>query len=232
MGATNALKALHRWSGKVPGASMIALTYMALVSKDKDDWPWYGNGQEAVAEFGLGRPNPDRTDLRAVQRALTPLLEVGAITVDRAGANRGDGNTVARYRLNIHERADEARRKWLETDAGKRRASRAKPGPRETTVSGQERREKVTQETTVSDARDDGNRRAKEEEDLEELKDQGISGSSTTASHPSRVGAHGEPSNVVPIASKRTQRASQSITEAALRREAARQAHLARKETS
>ncbi len=232
MGASNALKALHRWSGKVPGASMIVLTYMALVSKDKDDWPWYGNGQEAVAEFGLGRPNPDRTDLRAVQRALTPLLEVGAITVDRAGANRGDGNTVARYRLNIHESADEERRKWLETDAGKRRSFRAKPGPRETTVSGQERRRFLTQETTVSDARDARNRRAKETEETEDLEDQGISGSSETASHPSRAPAHSEPSNVVPIATKRTRRAEQTIAESTARREAARRASRATKEAT
>ncbi len=229
MGATNALLALKRWSGKVPGASMLALTYMALVSKDKDDWPWYGNGQEAIAEFGLGRPNPDRTDLRAVQRAIGPLLAAGAITVDRAGANRGDGNTLARYRLNIHEKADEEHRKWTETDAGKRRASKPVDSPRETTVSGQDAREKVTQETTVSDARDARNRRTKETEETEELEDQGISGSSTTTSHPSRA----ESAAVIPLDPlRRTSRAAQTMAAASANRRAAEAAHRARKETS
>lgn len=231
MGAQNALSALRRWSGKVPGASMVALIYMALVSKDKDDWPWYGGGQEAIAEFGLGRYNPDRTDLRAVQRALGPLFDASALTVDRAGANRSDGNTVARYRLNIHERADQERLKWLETHAEKRRASTGSNDQRRTTVSGQDGREKVTQRTTVSDATDARNRRTKEEEEEEELEDQGISGSSTTTSPASRASGPDE-TNVIKLSARRTRRADETLAAARLSRAAARAAHQAAKETS
>src|SRR4051812_14821525 len=81
VGASNALAAFHRWAGKIPGTSMQVLTYMALVSKDKDDWPWYGQGQESLAQFALGRDNPGRADVRAVSRAMQPLLDAGAVTV-------------------------------------------------------------------------------------------------------------------------------------------------------
>jgi hypothetical protein len=199
MGASNALAAFRRWAGKVPGASMLLLTYMSLVSKDKDDWPWFGQGQEALAEFALGRKNPDRADIRAVSRAMQPLLDAGAVTVDRASAARADGNTTARYRLNISDQADEERRKWEETHDGKRRTSRPAKDPQRTTVSGHDVRRKVTQRTTVSDATYDGNRRTKEEEDQEELEDQGIRVLPTTASHPPRVIAPSEPAPVIAL---------------------------------
>jgi hypothetical protein len=187
MGASNALAAFRRWAGKVPGASMVLLTYMALVSKDKDEWPWYGQGQEALAEFALGRENPDRTDVRAVSRAMQPLLDAGAVTVDRAAAARTGGNSTARYRLNITDGADEERRKWEETHDEKRRTSKPARDPQRTTVSGHDVRRKTTQRATVSDATYDGNRRTKEEEDQEELEDQGINGDVQTAVRPLRA---------------------------------------------
>jgi hypothetical protein len=187
MGASNALAAFRRWAGKVPGASMMLLTYMSLVSKDMDDWPWYGQGQEALAEFALGRENPDRADLRAVSRAMQPLLDAGAVTVDRGSAARADGNTTARYRLNISDRADSERQKWEETHDGKRRTSKPAKDPQRTTVSGNDVRRKVTQRTTVSDATYDGNRRTKEEEDQEERENQGISVDLQTTSRPLRA---------------------------------------------
>jgi hypothetical protein len=166
MGARNAVAAYQRWAGRVPGNSMQVLVYMALVAKDSDDWPWYGQGQAALAEMAIGRENPDRSDLRAVSRAMQPLLDAGAVTVDRAGAARGDGGTTARYRLNLHERADAERRKWEETHDGKRRTSDARRGPRHTTKTGNDIRRFPTQHTTVSDATYDGNRRTKEKEKI------------------------------------------------------------------
>jgi hypothetical protein len=199
MGATNAIAAYRRYAGKVPGLSLAVLVYMALVSKDKDPWPWFTLGQHAIAEFALGRPDPNAADLRAVQRAISPLIDAEAITVDRAGAARSDGNTTARYRLNLHEEADRARHEWLDTPDGKRRMSNPHKARRDPTVSDGETRRKVTRDPTVSDERPDGNRRAKEtrgdmrsekteEEDLSE-----------TASHPLRAKTPSEPAPVIPL---------------------------------
>lgn len=233
MGATNALAAYRRWAGRVPATSMILLTYMSLVSKDKDDWPWYGQGQEALAEFALGRENPDRADLRAVSRAMQPLLDAGAVTVDRAAAARNEGNSTARYRLNITDRADGERRKWEETHDGKRRTSTPVGDPQRTTESGHDVRRFSTQRTTESGTTYDGNRRTKEEEDQEEQEDQGISGSSTTASHPSRAHAPDEPlpENVIPIERpppRQGRLATENLAGAAARVAARKAAHQAR----
>jgi hypothetical protein len=102
MGASNALAAYTAWAGKVPPMSMQLLTYMALVSKDIDAQPWFGMGHAALAEHALGRPAPIKTaDIRAVERAMKPLLEAGAVATDRRAAVRADGANTARYRLRL-----------------------------------------------------------------------------------------------------------------------------------
>lgn len=89
------------YAGRVPPLSMQCLIYMALVSMDGDDQPWFGMGHEALAELALGRPKPiTESDLRAVRRAIEPLL-AEAIEADRRPANRGDGPSTVRYRLNL-----------------------------------------------------------------------------------------------------------------------------------
>lgn len=181
MGAANALGAYRRFAGKVPPNSLACLVYMALVGLDADAWPWFSQGQEALAEHALGRPNPTASDLRAVQRALAPLLAEGAITVDRAGAARTDGNTSARYRLNVHDRADTARAAWAETSDGNRRMSDRRTRATHTTVSDEDTRRFPTTHTTVSDETPDGNRRPKEYEEYEELEDQEEHSRSSTA---------------------------------------------------
>lgn len=201
MGATNALDAFRRYGGKVPATSLAVLLYMALVSKDRDDWPYYRQGQHAIAEFALGRSNPCDADLRAVQRAMKPLLDIGAVTVERAGAARSDGNVTARYRLNLHDRADKARREWEQTPDGKRRVSDRRRDPQHPTESGGDTRRKVTRHPTVSDDTPDGNRRAKEtggDMRSEKTKEEG---SFKTASHPPRAIApsHQEPAPVVAL---------------------------------
>jgi hypothetical protein len=188
MGATNALDAYRRFGGKVPATSLAVLVYMALVSKDRDAWPFYRSGQHAIAQHALGRTNPTEPDLRAVQRALKPLLDAGAITVERAGAARSDGNTTARYRLNLHERADKARADWEQTPDGKRRMSDGRRDQQHTTKSGGDIRRKVTGHTTVSDETPDENRRPKETRgDMRSDKTEEEGVDVTTASHPPRA---------------------------------------------
>jgi hypothetical protein len=108
MGGSNVIDAFRLWSGKVPPLSMAVLAYMAAVSVDDHAEPWCGVGHKALAEFALGRSQPiaedepgDSVDLRAVRRAITPLLEVGAVYVmRRASPNRATHKTV-RYGLNV-----------------------------------------------------------------------------------------------------------------------------------
>lgn len=101
MGAINA-KAAFKFAGLVPPTSLACLVYMALVSMDSDDHPWFGRGHEALAEHVFGRKPPfTDSDLRAVRRAISPLLAVKAIVVDRHGAIRIDGANTARYRLQL-----------------------------------------------------------------------------------------------------------------------------------
>lgn len=102
MGATNAMLAYQLYAGRVPATSMQLLAYMALVSRDGDDKPWYGQGYEALALFALGRQAPIRHgDLEAVRRAMKPLLDLGAVVTDRPAAPRRDGPKTARYRLQL-----------------------------------------------------------------------------------------------------------------------------------
>jgi hypothetical protein len=200
MGATNAIAAYQRYAGKVPGLSLAVLVYMALVSKDKDAWPWFTLGQHAIAEHALGRPDPKAADLRAVQRAIGPLIEAEAVTVDRAGAARSDGNSTARYRLNLHDDADRARREWLDTPDGKRRMSNPHKARRDPTVSDGDTRRKVTRDPTVSDETPDGNRRAKEtqgDKRSEKTKEEVVD--LPTASHSARIAEPSEPAPVIPL---------------------------------
>lgn len=101
MGATNALKAYLLYAGKVPPLSMQILAYMALVSIDADAEPWYSQGHASLAEFALGRPGATEADIRAVERAITPLLQIKAISTDRPAARRKRGSWTAKYRLHI-----------------------------------------------------------------------------------------------------------------------------------
>jgi hypothetical protein len=231
MGATNAIAAYQRYAGKLPGLSLAVLVYMALVSKDKDAWPWFTLGQHAIAEHALGRPDPKDADLRAVQRAIGPLIDAEAVTVDRAGAARSDGNTTARYRLNLHEDADRARREWLDTPDGKRRMSNPHKARRDPTVSDGETRRKVTRDPTVSDERPDGNRRAKETRgDKRSEKTEEESVDLSTASHSSRVAEPGDDATVVSIF-RRTNQAQATLDQSAAnvaKRKAAHQAQLRR----
>lgn len=107
MGAANAIRAYLTYGAALGDHAMRALTYMALISADKDAEPWFGLGLEALSEFAYGRPVPGKDKdpqehaaaLRSVGRAMTELQDAGAIrTSERArfGSHRAQN---ARYRL-------------------------------------------------------------------------------------------------------------------------------------
>lgn len=108
MGASNVIDAYRLYAGKVPPLSMQVLAFMAAVSVDRDRAPWFGLGHKVLAELALGRPQPldddepgDPADLRAVRRAIQPLLESGAVyVIRRASPNRASHKTV-KYGLNL-----------------------------------------------------------------------------------------------------------------------------------
>jgi hypothetical protein len=102
VGASNVAAAYQLYAGRVSPTSLHLLVYMALVSRDDDEKPWYGQGHEALAIHALGRPAPPgRADIKAVERAITPLLKIGAIEADRRASVRRDGPSTVRYRLRL-----------------------------------------------------------------------------------------------------------------------------------
>lgn len=102
MGASNVIAAFSLYAGRVPPLSMQCLAYMAVVSRDADTEPWFGQGHEALAVHAMGRREPvSDADLRAVRRAVAPLLKAGAIEADRKAAPRRNGPSTVRYRLNL-----------------------------------------------------------------------------------------------------------------------------------
>lgn len=102
MGAGNVLRAYQLYAGKVPPLSMQVLAYMATISIDADSEPWFSMGQESIAIHALGRKGSiDRAALAAVERAMKPLFEHGAITTIRKASVRRDSWATAKYRLEL-----------------------------------------------------------------------------------------------------------------------------------
>lgn len=102
MGAGNVLRAYQLYAGKVPPLSMQVLAYMATVSIDADPDPWFSMGQESIAIHALGRKGDiGRAEIAAVERALKPLFEKGAITTVRKASVRRDSWSTAKYRLEL-----------------------------------------------------------------------------------------------------------------------------------
>lgn len=105
VGAANIAKAYGLYAGRVPATSMQMLIYMALVSKDADDQPWFGMGHDALAQLALGR-EAGRAGVKAVERAIGPLFDEGAITTQRRAAQRSTGPNTVRYRLHLDAPAE------------------------------------------------------------------------------------------------------------------------------
>ena len=162
VGAANVKAAYQLYGGKVPAQALCVLVYMSVVAKDSDPTPMFWEGHAAIAEMCLGRaPAVDDgkggkthgvADLRAVERAITPLYDAGAITRDRASAGRaGKTNLTVRYRL------------WLTSPAPDEKRRAAKPDHPTKTGGCNE------QHPTKSDRAPDENRWTKEqEEDLKQ----------------------------------------------------------------
>ena len=147
MGSANALAAYRLYGGKIPPVSLNVLAYMALVSLDRKPEPSWWEGHEMLAIRCFGRPEPvTKTDLRAVERAITPLFRAGAITTIRHASGHHDRVITARNRLWLeHPAPDEKRRK-----------------PRVST------RRNAVQHPTFSGHAPDEKRRTKEKEEKEE----------------------------------------------------------------
>lgn len=108
MGASNVAAAFQTYARVLRDhdKAMRLLVYMANVARDDDSTPWFGMGHAALAEHALGRePGDDgevsTSDLRAVRRAITTLLNVGAITVTRPANGRRAEHKTVRYRLHL-----------------------------------------------------------------------------------------------------------------------------------
>ncbi|TDD27350.1 hypothetical protein E1287_34605 [Actinomadura sp. KC06] len=147
------------WAGKVPPLSMQLLIYMALISKDSDDEPWFGQGHGALAEHALGREAPiEEKDIRAVERAVAPLLKEGAIVADRRPAPRSGGSRTVRYRLAL-PRGDAPRKTVDDPDVPRN------PADERPTVSGGDVPRNPAERPTESDGTSHGNRGTEEKED-------------------------------------------------------------------
>lgn len=178
MGATNAIAAYQIYAGKIPPTSMQVLVYMALVSKDADERPWFSKGREAIAIHALGRPAPfDRADARAVERAVEPLLAIGAIETDRKASVRRDGDSTARYRLNL-DPSHAPRNSWAE----KRRQDPPRP-----TKSAPHAPRNSSSRPTDSVLTPHENRGAEETEDLSRSEEEEEMADLSTASRPTRA---------------------------------------------
>lgn len=247
MGAGNVALAFQIYAGKVPAMSMQVLTYMALVSKDSDPNPWFSKGREALAVHALGRPAPfDRADARAVERAVEPLLAVGAIETDRRASVRRDGQSTARYRLNLSV-ADGPRKAWV---AKKRHAPRKTSGvkadgdPQRPTKSAPHAPRKTSSRPTDSVLTPHEKRGPEEKEDLSRSEIEEEMADLRTAATAPRVSQPSEPAPVIeifpgasqeapyrpPPQSRRWSRGADTIAEAMQRRAAARALHQARTE--
>jgi len=165
MGASNAMSAFRLYAGKIPPLSMNVLTFMALVSMDKDREPKYWEGHEALAVHCMGRDEAsiDDSDLRAVRRAITPLFKAGAITVAQHSSGRGEKGGRATYQLHLVTPAQDGNRPV--DDEVPPCAAPDGNRPVDTGSTGRNSAEHRTE----SDRAPDGNRPAKEYEETEEL---------------------------------------------------------------
>jgi hypothetical protein len=112
MGSSNALAVFRLYSGKIPRSALNVLLYMALVAKDSDTEPQWWEGHDTLAMNVFGRDEPvTRSDLRAVERAITPLFSAGAITTIRHASGHRHHVITVRYRLWLSHPAPDGKRR-------------------------------------------------------------------------------------------------------------------------
>lgn len=115
------------WAGRVNPVAMLVLIRMAVTSVDSHAEPFYSRGHEDLARFALGRDGElTAADLRAVQRAVHELRDVGAIYVmRRSSGERKDGPKTAKYGIRTAPATGEVTRRFLTPSPDeKRRVSR------------------------------------------------------------------------------------------------------------
>lgn len=199
MGASNVAAAYGRWAGKVPPLSMVLLTYMALISVDADKEPWYSQGHQALAELALGRPTPITVaDLRAVERAITPLLRAGAIVPNRRASVRRDGHSTVRYLLVINDHTEAHARRFSSgdksTEPGEPPVDNPPQDSHRPTDSVLHARRNPTARPTETVTTPDGNRGTEEYEDpVEEREEEEIVAVETAVTVPRARDAANEP---------------------------------------
>ena len=98
MGASNVVRASVIWCPRLGRyhASRVVLLVMASHTVDSDAEPAYFGGHQRLAD-ALGLVGDPKTRQKRVSDAIRPLVELGAVTVERQSS---DGRRP-RYRLNL-----------------------------------------------------------------------------------------------------------------------------------
>lgn len=200
MGAANVAAAFQTYARVLRDhdKAMRVLVYMANVARDDDPAPWFGLGHAALAEHALGRDadadgEVGATDLRAVRRAITTLMKVGAITVTRKPNGRRPDHKTVRYRLHLlapSTVADDSqdRHEPVADDSRDRREPVASEDDRRT-LSGRTVGRSVVHRRTLSGSPWDAQRPPEEYEEYEErVEEEWVTsqGDVTTRAHASR----------------------------------------------
>lgn len=86
MGASNAMSVVTNWS-HLPCDAFKALTFMALITLDRDPEPVYWGATESlISAIGRDGDDPTEADFRALRRAIKALVHTGAVAVDKRSA--------------------------------------------------------------------------------------------------------------------------------------------------
>lgn len=97
MGASNAIAVCTHWTA-LPGDAFKVLTFMALITMDRDPEPTYwGDTEPLVRAIGRKSEPVEEADYRALRRAIRVLVENRAISVDKRA---GPGHPP-HYRLHL-----------------------------------------------------------------------------------------------------------------------------------
>jgi len=120
MGAGNVKAVFERYANRMPWRPFAALVFMANTSLDSHEWPYYSAGLEHLAAALFKTPEPTPTHLRDVRRLVRDLVSDSVVTKDREASSlrKNPRDRAARYRLNIHEAADLARKQWEADSTG------------------------------------------------------------------------------------------------------------------
>ncbi|MFI5931281.1 hypothetical protein [Actinoplanes sp. NPDC051494] len=114
MGAGNVKAVFDRYATQLPWRPFAALVFMANTSLDADPWPYYSAGLDHLTAVLFKTPDPSATQLRDVRRLVRGMVDDQVITKDREASSlrKNARDRSARYRLNIHDAADLARKQW------------------------------------------------------------------------------------------------------------------------